>query len=344
MSVTARAFLLLVAACLPVDNAESGATLRTTQKPTSEADLLGELAAIEAEWKASAEDRKVPRTTTQELSTTTMDAKLREAIHEKAQAIHEKGYSRLRIRNGCAREPVWIAHMAGTGHGPDAQDVKIEPHEFWDFNTPDGYTSTRFWPKFGCKPDGHDCQVGDSGGPGEVCSSNVQCAPPVDTKFEATFGVVGQGCDIASGQYAGCDWVDVSLVDGYTVPFKFELKGGKCHGGDGKALDNSSSVLDCSKLHVGDCPVDEDMGASVGDLLRDLGRQQQGVDLRVIHPESKKVVGCYAPCSKLTLRQWDNHIADRLSPKDPLVAPYCCPTPPESPEECRAGPVPTTQY
>ena len=43
-------------------------------------------------------------------------------------------------------------------------------------------------------------------------------------KFEASFG------------QNGVDWVDISLVDGFTLPFKFEMftaPGKKCDAGDG---------------------------------------------------------------------------------------------------------------
>lgn len=38
--------------------------------------------------------------------------------------------------------------------------------------------------------------IGESGGQGQECD-NKGCAPPVDTKFEATFGEAGHSCDLA---------------------------------------------------------------------------------------------------------------------------------------------------
>lgn len=230
---------------------------------------------------------------------------------------------RLRINNLCQTEPLWVAHMAAASPGPSTQNLKLGPGESHDFLTPDGLSSTRYWPKFRCDEDGNQCKVGGSGGPSEICDKQVGCAPPVDTKFEATFGIGGP-CDPAQGKYAGCDWIDVSLVDGFTVPFKFEIKG-DCPGA-------SSKVIDCSHISVDMCPTSENLGA-VGN-----------VDLRVVHPTTGKVSGCYSPCSKLTLRQWNNPVAAHHIPQDAESAPYCCPTPPESPDACKKGPVSSTQY
>ena len=47
---------------------------------------------------------------------------------------------------------------------------------------------------------------------------------------------------------------------------------------------------------------------------------------------------------RLTLRSWNNTVAQAHTPQDAVAAPYCCPTPPESPEACRAGPVKSTKY
>ena len=38
------------------------------------------------------------------------------------------------------------------------------------------------------------CKLGGSGGPQQLCDE-VGCAPPVDTKFEATFGDNGLQCN-----------------------------------------------------------------------------------------------------------------------------------------------------
>jgi len=144
----------------------------------------------------------------------------------------------------------------------------------------------------------------------------------VDTKFEASFG------------QNGVDWVDISLVDGFTLPFKFEMftaPGKKCDAGDGNR--NVTDIIDCSALSFHECPSTEDLGS-----------QGSSVNLKVQHPDSGQIVGCYSPCSKLTLQQWGNGKANGHSPWDDSVKEYCCPTPPESPEECRAGPVKDTDF
>jgi len=236
---------------------------------------------------------------------------------------------RLHVTNGCTREPMWIAHMAGGGVGPDRQNVMLSPGESYQFNTPDNLQSTRYWPKFRCNDQGDRCKIGGSGGPGETCDPSVGCAPPIDTKFEGTFGTAGQSCSPSSGQIAGCDWVDVSMVDGFTVPFKLSIQG-NCTGASGAAL--TDTVIDCSALSYDQCPGDE--------IVQGLGK----LDLKLKHPSTGQVFGCYSPCSKMTLRSWNNTIAESHTPQDAIAAPYCCPTPPESPAACRTGPVGTTQY
>jgi hypothetical protein len=228
---------------------------------------------------------------------------------------------RLRITNGCGREPLWVAHMAGADNGPDPQNVKLEPGEHRDFDTHDGLSSTRYWPKMRCNEQGSACLIGESGGPGQECNETMGCAPPIDSKFEGTFGTE-----------AGIDWIDVSLVDGWTLPFKFQmtLKGkGKCNAGDGNRSVPHS--VDCSTLTLDKCPASEVL-------------HEEKTNLQVIHPGAKQVVGCYSPCAKLTSNNWNNEVADGVSPADDKAVEYCCPTPPESPEACRSGPVEQTAF
>lgn len=245
---------------------------------------------------------------------------------------------RLRIVNGCDKEPLWIAHEAASGAGPGPQNVRIGPKAKYDFITTNGLMATRYWPKMGCNEHGNNCALGGSGGPGEACvrpNGNYSlCAPPIDTKFEATFGQSGSPCDpsVPGGtQMAGCDYVDVSLVDGFTLPFKLEIDG------DCKAtstgVDKPVYVVDCSQLSFDFCPEAEHLEAA-------------GVttNLKAINPNTGKVSGCYAPCQKLLDTKWNNHLAEGRQAGDPQVAPYCCPTPPESPEACRAGPIKDTQF
>jgi len=259
-----------------------------------------------------------------------------------------KAQSRLRITNGCSSERMWIAHMAATGTGSDPQNLKLEPRQSYDFSTPDGLTGTRYWPKMRCDANGNNCGIGESGGPGEICNTATGCTPPVDTKFEASFGQNGE------------DWVDISLVDGFTLPFQFRLTG-ECGDGFGEkaryfSIDaswkeycdgtsgrryyvnpstgettfNPPKIIDCSRLAFDECPSEEDLGYS--------GKSS----LVLTDPQTRKSVGCFSPCSKLTLGQWTK--PPLHSPQDQYAAPYCCPTPPESPEACRGGPIEATKF
>jgi len=215
------------------------------------------------------------------------------------------------VTNGCRRKSMWIAHMEGGGVSAwDPQNVRLGPGRSYDFNITDGLSSTRYWPKLGCNRQGRNCAIGDSGGPGQGCPEHG-CGPPVDSKFEATFGAVGQPCRPEVGQIAGCDWLDVSLVDGFTTPFKVELIG-DCGGHRG---------VDCSALQLSGCPK----------------------ELRIRDPISKRVAGCYSPCAKLTYPHWGNE-AGKYGPRDEEAKMMCCPTPPVSPQQCMDGPVARSSY
>jgi len=245
---------------------------------------------------------------------------------------------RLIFVNKCAKEPLWIAHMAAGKVGPDPQDVKIEPGQSHAFSTPSQLSATRYWPKMGCDESGHNCSIGSSGGPGEACKRNPitgeddysRCAPPVDTKFEASFGENGEPCNPkAPGgtEMKGCDFVDMSLVDGWTLPFIFEAKG-DCKTNKDEIVES----INCSGLTLDACP---DLEA-----LTDMS-----ADLRAINPITKQVSGCYSPCSKLLDTKWSNkELAHGRKAEQDDVNPYCCPTPPQTPESCRAGPITKTKF
>jgi len=260
------------------------------------------------------------------------------AVTQQAGATAVKAAKRLRIRNGCGREPIWIAHEAGASIGPDKQNVKIEPDHTVEFLTTPGLSATRYWPKMGCDGQGDHCTLGGSGGPGEACvrrPPEVQqddyssCAPPIDTKFEGTFGSEDMPCSDQAG-VQGCDYIDMSLVDGWTLPFKLTLTG-TCTSAKGV---QTNLEMDCSGLTFDKCPTKESLTAA-DDLV---------TDLRAVNPHTGQVAGCYAPCQKLVSGKWNNSEAHGRHHTDPQVAPYCCPTPPESPEMCRAGPITKTTY
>jgi len=237
--------------------------------------------------------------------------------------------TRLRITNGCDKEPLWIAYMAK--HMFDSENIKLDPLQSHDLKIPSNLSSTRYWPKLRCNSRGSECSIGDSGGPGQKCDHTLGCAPPLDTKFEGTFGLEGKTCNLGSGETDGCDFVDVSLVDGFTVPFKFDIYG-DCKARRAKHTDKVSRTVDCSKLSVAECPCHEDLGS------------RKDVSLKVANPDTNIAMGCYSPCSKLTYSNWRNDMALGVKPDDKTASPYCCPTPPETPESCASGPVNRSQY
>jgi len=215
---------------------------------------------------------------------------------------------RLRIVNGCEKAPIWIAHGSNGWAGPENQ--RLDPMKFYDFPTEVGLTAARYWPKMGCNHEGMNCKLGESGGLGEPC---VNCAPPVDTKFEATFN-------------PGADFIDISLVDGWTLPFKLKFFG-SCSAAAGKPV----KEIDCSGLDLGHCPRDEVLSG-------------HSYDLRAINPRTKEVAGCFSPCLRLIDQSWNKALGRPHSPADWAAKPYCCPTPPETPQQCRQGPVKNTKF
>lgn len=149
-----------------------------------------------------------------------------------------------------------------------------------DFNVPENeyISATRFWPKYECDADGQNCAFGESGGPGLPCPAGG-CSPPIDTKFEATFGATH-----------GLDWYNASQVDGWTLPYDMVFD---CTDGS-----EGSANLDCKGLNQEACPTQDLIGA------------EDDVDLTAFNPKfGNKYGGCYSPCAKLTYRNWDNPIS-----------------------------------
>lgn len=139
------------------------------------------------------------------------------------------GKSGIKVINSCDK-PMWIAHCCSYKY---PQNVKVEPGQSHHFPAYPGLSGFRLWPKMECQGDGNGCLIGQSGGKGQPCGAggDWKCAPHIDTKFEATFG----------SQH---DYYDMSLVDGYTLPFKLRVKG--CGAG--------STSIDCSGLTLANCP------------------------------------------------------------------------------------------
>jgi hypothetical protein len=200
--------------------------------------------------------------------------------------------ARLRIVNDCD-EPIWIAHSDNV---PFPQNPRLEPGGYQDYPVAaSGLASARFWPKLGCDGTGHGCRVGDTGeGGGAPCGANG-CQPPIDSKFEVTFAPIG-GVDAT--------FYNLSLVDGFTLPFTVEPLGGNAGSG-------SCTASDCSMLGLDACPTAEDLGGDIYPEFAD-------VDLRI--PD----VGCLSPC-----KAWHYpapYGLGRPESQDPGLH-LCCPTP-----------------
>jgi hypothetical protein len=221
--------------------------------------------------------------------------------------------SKLVIKNDCMEEPIWIASTFGLGDRFGfPNNFKLESGESFTFQFPRDKTvaATRFWPKMGCEPGGLNCRMGSSGGPGQDCPEGG-CAPPVDSKFEATWWDHNTAEPV--------DWWDTSGVDGYTLPYTLTLDS-NCPRG---------RSLDCSDLTMSECPTDEMLNGHPNDM-------------RVRFMGDKEHVGCFSPCGKLTYTNWKN--SPTWTPWAEEAKMYCCPTPPVSPLACRTGPVETSKY
>jgi len=107
-------------------------------------------------------------------------------------------------------------------------------------------------------------------------------------------------------------WYDVSLVDGYTLPAVIvpSQQGGSC------------VTTNCA-ISLNSCPTNE---AGIGDL-------------RVIR--NGRTVQCLSPCKK-----WNSPapFGSGLPESQAPGVNMCCPTPPISVEQCRAGPIVQTQF
>ena len=207
--------------------------------------------------------------------------------------------TRLRIVNRCA-EPIWIAHSDNV---PNEQNVALTPGGYHDYAIPDaGLASARFWPKLGCDASGHACRIGDSGeGGGRPCGPRG-CQPPVDSKFEVTFARAGS---------PQATFYNLSLVDGYTLPFAVNPVGPGAGAG-------SCTASDCSQLTLDHCPAHEDLGGGAFPAVSD-------VDLRVRDPDNaSRTLACLSPC-----KAWQYPAPyGRGQPEgvDPGLH-LCCPTP-----------------
>lgn len=262
-------------------------------------------------------------------------------------------HKRLKIINGCG-EPMWVQWLTAPGvtfTGANRLQLPALGSSV-EYDIPDkGLPSMRFWPGFGCDANGHNCRVGASGGPanlGFTCPAGG-CAPPIDSKFEASFGCIPGVSDAQCAQNPSApgtplgrgDWWNNSFVDGYTAPMKVIVKG-NCPVGPQPAPvfgpgGPPGGVIDCSTIRISDCPTNENLSTD--------GRYPAlaNVNLIATNPITGAQAGCYSPAAKLTYRNWPSS-TPIYNPADPQAQMYTCPTPPISPEQCMAGPADRTKY
>lgn len=237
---------------------------------------------------------------------------------------------RLRIINNCSYT-IWIQQQNMASGTPDI--VKLISGAHQDYEIPaEGLASTRLWPKSGCDTSGNNCTIGQSSDP---CPS-AGCAPPVDSKIESTWGCTLSDqtqCAIdPQGDRIGDTFWNASAVDGYTLPFNITQSGNTIT--DGSA---PCENVTCASLSIDNCPTSENMSVGQGGTSFP---EYASEDLKVMNG-SGQTIGCYSPCKKFNYPTYGGLNLSETS--DPPVI-YCCPTPPISSEECRAGPVVNTGY
>lgn len=237
--------------------------------------------------------------------------------------------AKLRIKNSCGYT-IWVQHT----NDPNSinEVTQLTAGSYVDYTIPDaGRASDRFWAKKGCDSTGQNCTTGQSSNP---CPTGG-CQPPVDSKLEATWGCVlsdQSGCAVNPSdpsQKLGDTFFNASAVDGYTFPFTITLV---------SSVDTSTHptclAADCSALSLSQCPTAENLSVGLSGTYPQFASENLNV--------SNGVSGCYSPCKKL------NYTANfggegQNEDTDPTQI-YCCPTPPITVDQCRAGPVPNTQY
>ncbi len=246
------------------------------------------------------------------------------AENPSATSLGARSSSALRVENACGFE-VWLAAENLPGA---AAITKLLPEDHVDFTIPaKGAAATRFWPKTGCDDAGANCAIGQSIPP---CPA-AGCAPPVDSKLEATWPcLLSDGCakNPSNGQpLTSTLWWNASAVDGFTLPFVVRVtpdSGASCE------------PADCAHLLLRDCPKNDDLS----DRGKNPAYSSQNEAVRAT--DGGPMAGCFAPYMKLNYPVWGGD--GLLDPGGPVEKMYACPTPPVTPEECRAGPVTATKY
>jgi hypothetical protein len=274
--------------------------------------------------------------------------------------------SRLRIINQCPTT-LWIQqdykHQTN-----DPVVVKIPSGQAYDYAIPEpGLASTRFWPKSGCNAYGYDCQLGESVGVPAAEAQGIQkgpYAPDINSKFEATWGCLpaifnndSTLCAVnpsaPSQRLNAQTWWNGSAVDGYTLPYAIRVANHNNTCMDmhsGQVLNNPN--VDCSQLSVSSCPKDANLSTEgLYNIIH--GVNVTSVNLQWLDAKTNTLLGCFSPCSKLTMAQGSDNgqttggwqrILGGLVPSSNEAKMYCCPTPPVSPEACSAGPVARSSY
>jgi hypothetical protein len=226
---------------------------------------------------------------------------------------------KLTIKSECS-QPIWIQQQNHTG-SPEL--VQLSKDQSTTYPIPDGgLPSTRYWAKTGCDATGNNCKMGQSSPP---CPA-AGCSPPVDSKLEATWGCVlpkEQCAKTAQGHHIGDTFWNSSAVDGYTLPYTISVSEGS----------RGCAPVNCAMLDQEKCPSSENLSQG----LTQQHPEFSSVDLRVTGGG-----GCYSPCMALGYPTFGGKGVQ--PPSADAAAPYCCPTPPVSSEQCNAGPVVKTKY
>lgn len=236
--------------------------------------------------------------------------------------------TRFRITNNCDYS-IWIQQDSTSFVKPEFVQLAAGAHQ--DFTIPDGgQASTSFWAKKGCDTDGQNCTIGQSIAP---CPA-IGCAPPIDSRVEVTWGCVLADQSMCNKTPQG-DLIENTIynsdaVDGYTFPYTITIVEG--------TVDESCANIDCSGMMREKCPFEENL--SQGQTMTH--PEYAKVNLQSLIPQTSTYVGCFSPCQKLDFPGFGGvGLQDETSDEEIL---YCCPSPTVTAEECRAGPVPNTEY
>lgn len=255
--------------------------------------------------------------------------------------------AKLEIKNSSGMD-IWVENRVGTDINNTvpgySTPIFVAAGDSITFNFPaSGLASARFWPKIGCDNNGTNCIIGDQLPDLDGNCPSTGCTPAIDTLFEitseCTLENVNDCTSPPNNSENRVDFLNMSLVDGYSLPFKLTVIGdtSKCSAGIQNGLDGSQLTLD-------KCPADETItNVSTGESFE--------VDLAYF--ANNTVYACMSPCRKLVSPVIQQGLGE--SESDFPAVMYCCPTPenvtpcvPEdgcvTPATCRAGPIEDSQY